>query len=524
MKEQLERLACTLGICAILPFTAALEAQEQPKPEANTAFVANQIIPMDGGWREAPAVAGTILSAGSLDGLQTSLEGNPYSTDRVDTEPVFGGLKTEDETDSHLAAASQEPSDPDSSPTSAIPEPPHQPVRSYAGPWDKRRNLTGNSVGVRDSLAAHGVFFSASLTQFYQGLVAGAGDDTFKYGGKAKLTTLVDAGKLGLWKGFGVIVGGEYNFGRTASYAGHTLLPTNTAMTFPSLNENGGDLMTVAVAQRLGERLAVLFGKFNAFDVYAAGNEFHGGGGLDKFQHIVFEGTPSGTVPVCLFGGIAVMKTRLAQVTLMFYDPEDQQNQTGLAHPFREGVTFYGSMLFARTFHGLSSKHTFSASTSTEKGINLADLPDISLPPGSIGDLSQKTGRWYVGYSFEQTIWRSKEDKKKAWGLFGQTSMSDGNPNPQRWLVMGGVGGTSPIRGRSWDKFGAAGFCYGLSRHLINGLAPTVIVGDECGGEVFYNFAVTPWFLVSADLQVIEPANRAYPVAVLFGLRAQIRF
>ena len=121
MKEQLERLACTLGICAILPFTAALEAQEQPKPEANTAFVANQIIPMDGGWREAPAVAGTILSAGSLDGLQTSLEGNPYSTDRVDTEPVFGGLKTEDETDSHLAAASQEPSDPDSSPTSAIP-------------------------------------------------------------------------------------------------------------------------------------------------------------------------------------------------------------------------------------------------------------------------------------------------------------------------------------------------------------------------------------------------------------------
>ena len=208
----------------------------------------------------------------------------------------------------------------------------------------------------------------------------------------------------------------------------------------------------------------------------------------------------------------------------MVYDPADKQNKSGFEDAFKEGVTFYGSMTFPRTFHGLSSKHTFSGSTSTEKGIDLADLPDISLPPGSIGQLSDKYGRWYVNYQFEQTLSRSKEDQKKAWGLFGQTSISDGNPNPQRWLVMGGVGGTSPIRGRGWDKFGVAAFCYGLSDHLVKGLAPTVIIGDECGGEAFYNLAATPWFLVSADLEVVQPAERAYPVAVLFGLRAQIRF
>ena len=310
VKEQLKRLACTLGICATLPLTATLRAQEQPKPGAKTVFVANQIIPIDGGWPEAPAVDGKILPLGPLADLQPWLEGNPYNTDRVAVESVFGGLKTEDETESYPATAGQQPSAPDSSSPSAAPNPP--PQSPYAGPWDKRRYVTANWGGARDRLAAHGLVFVASLTQFYQGLVAGSGDDTFKYGGKAKLTAVVDASKLGLWKGFGVIVGGEYNFGRTASYEGHTFLPTNTAMTFPSLNENGGDVMTVAVAQRFGKTLSVAFGKFNAFDIYSAGHEFSGGGGLDLFQNIVFAGTPSGTVPVCLFGGIVNLKTRLA--------------------------------------------------------------------------------------------------------------------------------------------------------------------------------------------------------------------
>ena len=48
--------------------------------------------------------------------------------------------------------------------------------------------------------------------------------------------------------------------------------------------------------------------------------------------------------------------------------------------------------------------------------------------------------------------------------------------------------------------------------------------GNECGGEAFYNYAATPWFLVSADLQIINPAERAYSTAILFGVRAQIRF
>ena len=101
-------------------------------------------------------------------------------------------------------------------------------------------------------------------------------------------------------------------------------------------------------------------------------------------------------------------------------------------------------------------------------------------------------------------------------------ALSDGNPNPARWSSLGGLSGTSPIPGRGGDRFGVAAFYLGVSDDLKDGLRP-VRLGDEYGGEVFYNLAVTPWFRVTADLQVISPALGDSPV-VLLGLRAQLRF
>ena len=44
------------------------------------------------------------------------------------------------------------------------------------------------------------------------------------------------------------------------------------------------------------------------------------------------------------------------------------------------------------------------------------------------------------------------------------------------------------------------------------------------GVEIYYNYAVTPYFRVTPDLQVIEPGvNRANTVLIL-GVRAQVVF
>lgn len=52
---------------------------------------------------------------------------------------------------------------------------------------------------------------------------------------------------------------------------------------------------------------------------------------------------------------------------------------------------------------------------------------------------------------------------------------------------------------------------------------PLVGIKDEQGLEIFYNFAVTPFFTVGLDLQVINPSLGEH-TAILPGLRSVIRF
>jgi len=42
--------------------------------------------------------------------------------------------------------------------------------------------------------------------------------------------------------------------------------------------------------------------------------------------------------------------------------------------------------------------------------------------------------------------------------------------------------------------------------------------------QIFYNFAITPWFQLGADLQWITPGQTAYDDALVGGLRANINF
>jgi porin len=173
-------------------------------------------------------------------------------------------------------------------------------------------------------------------------------------------------------------------------------------------------------------------------------------------------------------------------------------------------------------FFGQSGKHIFSAAYSTQKGIDFADIPQLLLP--SAPPPSKKDNRWYLSYAFEQSLWRDSVDPQKAWGLFGQVGVSDANPNPVGWSVIGGIGGTSPIPGRERDKFGAGLFYVGYSNQLKDSLRLLLPVRDESGIEIFYNYSVTPWLRLTADAQFIRPPRSDRGTAVITGVRAQILF
>ena len=44
------------------------------------------------------------------------------------------------------------------------------------------------------------------------------------------------------------------------------------------------------------------------------------------------------------------------------------------------------------------------------------------------------------------------------------------------------------------------------------------------GVAVYYNAAITPWFHLTADLQIIDNENASDDTAIISGLRANIRF
>ncbi|MEQ1739874.1 MAG: carbohydrate porin [Methyloglobulus sp.] len=386
--------------------------------------------------------------------------------------------------------------------------------------WE-RTTLTDDWFGTGTTLREHGIGFSGSLTQFYQVLAAGTGSHDWKYGGKADGFLRIDGAKLGLWKGFGLNAHAELNYGESPTSAGGTFLPNNLALAFPGANNTFADL-SLYFTQQLGDDITVMFGKINMIDLYDAGREFSGGRGIEQFQHVQFVAPISGITPPTILGGIVSVKTKPAKYTLMIYDPANQVRKTGFENPFDKGVTFNGSVELPSNFFGRSGKHVFSAAYSTQNGIDFADIPQLLLPeappPGNKGD------RWYLSYAFEQSLWRDAVDPQKAWGLFGQVAVSDGNPNPVEWSVMGGIGGTSPIPGRERDKFGLGLFYVGYSSQLKDSLRLLLPARDESGLEVFYNYSVTPWLRLTADAQFIRPPRSDRDTAIMTGIRAQILF
>ena len=386
--------------------------------------------------------------------------------------------------------------------------------------WLERDTLTGDWAGRRTWLKEYGITLAPRLTQFYQGLSAGDGDRDYKYGGKADLLLNADLSKLGFWEGFSVTVHGEHNYGNSINGAGGTLVPPNTALLFPGMEDNDAfDLSSVYFRQQFNDSVSLLFGKMNMMDL-ASTKPFMGGAGIDAFQNLTFVAPPTGVVPPYLFGALMSVRTEPATFGLWVYDPASVVNKTGFEEPFENGGTIRGSVDFPVTIGGLSGHQGLVALYSNERNTDLNDIGDTFLPPFPAADI--KDNNYYFAYNFDQYLYRVSDKSKEGFGLFGQFGISDGNPSKLYWSALAGIGGNGMIPGRSRDNWGI-GYYYDTPSPDLKDSLPLLTIRNEQGLEIFYNFAVTPWFTVGADLQVIKPCL-GEDTAIYSGLRSVIRF
>jgi porin len=77
-------------------------------------------------------------------------------------------------------------------------------------------------------------------------------------------------------------------------------------------------------------------------------------------------------------------------------------------------------------------------------------------------------------------------------------------------------------RCRPEDAVGVGYFHTAVSHDLENLLSPVINLHDVDGVEIYYNAAIAKCFHLTADFQVIEPADKSNDTAIVAGLRGVI--
>ena len=234
-------------------------------------------------------------------------------------------------------------------------------------------------------------------------------------------------------------------------------------------------------------------------------------------MNIVLVAPPSGLVPVVFMGAIASFNLKPLNLSVFVFDPKDRTNDYFPGDLFRTGVNLAINASKVTKISGRKTTYGITGIYSTAEGT------DFSTIGNGVVNTSTKKGAFNINVQFKHNLQESSEFPNAAWGLSFKTAISDGNPNYVRASLVAGLGGKALFFGRHQDSFGVGYFYYNLSDVLENSFNPIVSIENESGLELYYNYSLTPWLYLGADLQYINPFRELFKNAFMAGLRTQIQ-
>lgn len=364
---------------------------------------------------------------------------------------------------------------------------------------------------------------AGAWTNFLGVSVAGPAESTPRMGGRLDAWITVDGRDMGPWDGFAVHVRPEFIYGESVNRQGSgETLPINTALSFPEVNTESWDL-ALTVSQEIGKARLTL-GKINTVDLKTR-TPILGGGGIDGFQFLQFAAPITLFTPPMILGGLLNVPVGRAAVTLGLWDPVSAIRRTGFEErPFREGVAGMAAVTLPVRVRGQQGWQSFTVSGNSRRGIDLDDIPDLTLPPEAGGVIGTRQGGWLVKYAFQQYLWQDPTNPKRGWGLFGDFSVWDSNPTPFEWGMSFGATGEPGFAHRPDDRIGLGYFRFSLASDLVEGLAPLVPLRSEQGVELFYTAQLRSQIALTANVQWLSPAQASFEPSLFTGLRLTARF
>jgi len=391
-----------------------------------------------------------------------------------------------------------------------------------------RDALFGNLLGAESRLAERGIIADIDLTQFYQGVSSGGADYTPKYGGKLDYNFIFMGEKLGLWKGFVTLMHAETRFGESVTNEGGALAFPNVNMIYPSPVKQESAITGLLLMQYFSESFAVAAGKINVLDFWSMVYP-DSGRGIDGFMNLnsIVIGMPwlRFVNPSVSGAGALVMKGKQIRGGLLVFDTNNSTNTAGIDNLFDKGACIMGMWRFFTNYGGKPGSHLFVGGWSSRTYTSL-DRSDWTFLPGIGGGLTpgEKEGAWALAYNFEQLLWVDARNPERKIRLFTGASLSDGNPSFARWGTLVSLEAFGLFRGREKDRMGVSYFYNGVSEDFKQLVSPVVQLEDVQGVELYYNAAITNWFHLTGDMQVVDNENASNDTAIILGLRGKVDF
>ena len=92
-------------------------------------------------------------------------------------------------------------------------------------------------------------------------------------------------------------------------------------------------------------------------------------------------------------------------------DPRNSQQIWGIEGWGKEGITERLSVLFPAKIAGRSGYHTLTLIYTNKTGVDLRDIPELLLPPGSGAALGIKSGSYFVSYGIQHISGRTRRSR-----------------------------------------------------------------------------------------------------------------
>jgi porin len=410
------------------------------------------------------------------------------------------------------------------SPTAQIETPVYStpPSPTWSGDLWTRSQLTGEWCGARNHLTECGLTFFGDITQYYQGVAAGGLAQQFQYGGRGDYLIGLDSHKMGLWEGGHIDLRGETRLGQDCNQIDGSVAPSNFAMALPLSNQNVTALTGVQFTQDVSENVSVFFGKLNLLDGTPA--SYARGMRLNYFWNAAMQSNLSRSYlfPSTLGAGFTLRDEVEPVFNFYLLDSHYTPTTSGFSTLFSNGVVAYGEYRRRTNWFDLPGHSALALLYSSATRTTLDANPSALLEAILSGEpLPTQDSSWSVIYRFDQVLHTDPDNPRRTWTLNSDLGLTDGNPNPIQWFANVSLVGSSPILGRENDTIGIGYYHLGVSNVPILTIHG---IGDEDGVELFYNAAVTPWFHVTPDVQILDPAQRRNPTDFLVGIRARLSF